>query len=42
MQMHNSGANVKDIRAAIDKKYAGSMTRTPTPPPPSGGGSERQ
>ncbi len=38
MQMHNSGANVKDIRTAIDKKYADAATRTPTPMPPGGGG----
>jgi hypothetical protein len=35
MQMYSSGASVRDIRAAIDKKWAGSRTsHTPTPPPP--------
>jgi hypothetical protein len=38
MQMHNGGTSVKDIRSSIDKKYAGAMTRTPTPAPPDGGG----
>jgi hypothetical protein len=33
MQMHNSGATVAAIRKAIDSKYAGSATRTPTPLP---------
>jgi len=33
MQMHNSGATVTAIRSAIDKKYAGASTRTPTPMP---------
>ena len=34
MQMHASGAAVRDIRAAIDSKYAQYPTRTPTPAPP--------
>jgi Protein of unknown function with PCYCGC motif len=35
MQMHRSGANVRDIRAAIEKKWASpSSGHTPTPPPP--------
>jgi hypothetical protein len=35
MQMHNSGAAVRDIRAAIDSKYRASFpTTTPTPSPP--------
>jgi hypothetical protein len=35
MQMHRSGANVRDIRAAIDKKWTSpSSGHTPTPPPP--------
>jgi hypothetical protein len=33
MQMHNAGAPVAAIRSAIDKKYADSATRTPTPMP---------
>jgi hypothetical protein len=33
MQMHNSGAGVKAIRDAIDRKYADAQTRTPTPMP---------
>ena len=40
MQMYNGGASVKDIRTSIDQKYAGSMTRTPTPMP-SGGGNDQ-
>jgi uncharacterized protein with PCYCGC motif len=36
MQMYASGASVRDIRAAVDKKFAGSyQNHTPTPPPPS-------
>ena len=35
MQMHRSGASVRDIRAAIEKKWASpSAGHTPTPPPP--------
>jgi hypothetical protein len=35
MQMHRSGANVRDIRAAIEKKWTSpSAGHTPTPPPP--------
>ena len=35
MQMHASGATVRDIRAAIETKYAGRFPRmTPTPAPP--------
>ena len=35
MQMYASGASVRDIRAAVDKKFAGSyQNHTPTPPPP--------
>jgi hypothetical protein len=35
MQLYNSGASVKDIRAAIEKKYAASFrNHTPTPQPP--------
>ena len=35
MQMHRSGADVRDIRAAIDKKWSSpSSGHTPTPPPP--------
>ena len=35
MQMHASGASVRDIRAAIEKEWAGrSTTHTPTPTPP--------
>lgn len=35
MQMHRSGASVRDIRAAIDKKWTSpSSGHTPTPPPP--------
>jgi hypothetical protein len=35
MQMHRSGANVRDIRAAIDKKWSSpSAGHTPTPQPP--------
>jgi hypothetical protein len=35
MQMHRSGANVRDIRAAIEKKWANpSAGHTHTPPPP--------
>jgi hypothetical protein len=35
MQMFNSGASVRDIRAANEKKWSGSFaTHTPTAPPP--------
>src|SRR3954469_8002405 len=35
MQMHSSGASVTQIRAAIEKKYAGQYQfHTPTPQPP--------
>jgi hypothetical protein len=38
MQMHASGASVRDIRAAVEKKWAAqaaqSHTHTPTPEPP--------
>jgi hypothetical protein len=35
MQMYSSGASVRDIRTAIEKKYAAShQSHTPTPPPP--------
>ena len=34
MQMRSSGASVRDIRAAIDSKYAQYPTQTPTPVPP--------
>jgi hypothetical protein len=38
MQMHASGASVRDIRAAVEKKWASqaaqSHTHTPTPEPP--------
>jgi hypothetical protein len=35
MQMHRSGANVRDIRAAIDKKWSSASSgHTPTPTPP--------
>ena len=35
MQMYSSGASVRDIRAAIEKEWAGrSQTHTPTPPAP--------
>jgi hypothetical protein len=33
MQMHNSGVTITAIRNAIDKKYTGSPSRTPTPMP---------
>ena len=34
-QMHRSGANVRDIRAAIEKKWASPLAgHTPTPQPP--------
>jgi hypothetical protein len=36
MQMHNTGASVTAIRAAIDKRYADSTSRTPTPHPKKG------
>ena len=38
MQMYSSGASVRDIRAAVEKKFAGQYqnhTPTPQPPPPS-------
>lgn len=38
MQMHNSGASVTAIRAAIDKRYAQAHGHTPTPMPSRGGG----
>ena len=35
MQMHNTGASVADIRAAIEKRFAGAGEgHTPTPMPP--------
>jgi len=38
MQMYSSGASVRDIRAAVEKKWAGQAaqmhTHTPTPDPP--------
>jgi hypothetical protein len=37
MQMHTSGASVRDIRAANEKKWTPSFpnhTPTPQPPPP--------
>jgi hypothetical protein len=35
MQMHASGASVRDIRAAVEAKWAGQATNhTPTPEPP--------
>lgn len=35
MQMHAQGASVRDIRTAIEKKYAASFSNhTPTPEPP--------
>jgi hypothetical protein len=37
MQMHGAGASVADIRAAIDKRYASAISRTPTPHPTRGG-----
>ncbi len=40
MQMHNSGATITAIRGAIDKKYTGSQTRTPTPLPKRSGSPE--
>lgn len=38
-QMHNSGASVPAIRAAIEKTYTGSHLHTPTPMPKKGTGS---
>jgi len=36
MQMYSSGASVTQIRAAVEKKYAGTyQSHTPTPQPPS-------
>ena len=38
MQMHNSGASVAEIRAAIDQRYGtNSRPHTPTPNPPKAG-----
>ena len=34
MQMHTSGATVRDIRAAIDSKYSNYPSQTPTPSAP--------
>jgi hypothetical protein len=35
MQMHSSGASVTQIRAAVEKKFAGTYQfHTPTPMPP--------
>jgi hypothetical protein len=35
MQMHRSGASVRDIRSAIEKKWSSPTSgHTPTPPPP--------
>jgi Protein of unknown function with PCYCGC motif len=42
MQMHNAGASVSAIRAAIDKEYAGSPFETPTPRPKAGGMHDHQ
>ena len=37
MQMYSSGASVRDIRTAVEKKFAGQyQNHTPTPQPPSG------
>jgi hypothetical protein len=36
-QMHNSGASLVAIREAIEKRYAGSHSHTPTPMPPKKG-----
>ena len=33
-QMHNSGASLTAIRDAIEKRFAGSRSHTPTPMPP--------
>ena len=33
-QLHSSGANVEDIRTAIESQYAKAPTMTPTPAPP--------
>ena len=35
MRLHTSGANVQDIRAAIEGEYARFPSQTPTPTPPS-------
>jgi len=37
MQMHNSGAALTEIRAAIEKRYANGRYHTPTPMPPAKG-----
>jgi hypothetical protein len=37
LQMHTAGASVAEIRNAVDKRYAGAPTRTPTPNPPARG-----
>ena len=35
MQMYSSGASVRDIRAAVEKRFAGQyQNHTPTPQPP--------
>ncbi len=34
--MHNSGASLAAIRDAIEKRYTGSRSHTPTPMPPAG------
>jgi hypothetical protein len=37
MQMHNAGASVAQIRAAVEQRFGGRhMGHTPTPPPPAG------
>jgi hypothetical protein len=41
MQMHSSGASVRQIRAAIEQKYAGQYQfHTPTPPAPAPAGTK--
>jgi hypothetical protein len=41
MQMYSSGASVRQIRTAIEQKYAGQRTNhTPTPPPPAPAGTK--
>lgn len=38
MQMHNAGASVAQIRAAVEQRFGGRhMGHTPTPQPPAGG-----
>ena len=39
MRMHAAGASVADIRAAVERKFAGThASHTDTPPPPRKGG----